>query len=343
MKKWNKRVLTVFLEWDYGIATRGDSLEKSLFFPSFKDLVQEVEPFWIDPYCKRPNELHEMLLQKVNEFQPDLIFMMPISDQVMIETLDVLKTKFSTLAWFGDDQWRFDSFTRQYAPHYSYIATTDLWSVLKYNELGITPIVTQWAAKNFSEGAGSLNDGEEYEYEVSFVGANNEYRNWFIKKLEKQGIKVECFGAGWPNGRLTFLEMEQIFRKSKINLNISNSSNQDIRFVLSSPLTLWRWMRSTKTAEQIKARNFEIPMAGGFQLTNYVLGLEQYWNIGKEIAVYVTPEECFNQIKYYLHNEQLRETIATLAHERALNEHTYKHRLDLILEEIWGNQESLCG
>ena len=58
--------------------------------------------------------------------------------------------------------------------------------------------------------------------------------------------------------------------------------------------------------EQIKARNFEIPLAGGFQLSNYVPGLEKYLKIGDEIAVYNTPEECAQQVEYYLANDEIR-------------------------------------
>jgi len=156
-----------------------------------------------------------------------------------------------------------------------------------------------------------------------------------IKRLAHSGINVECFGAGWPNGRVSFERMEQIFRKSRINLNISNSINHDIRFVLSSARSLASYFRSAKRAEQVKARNFEIPLAGGFQLSNYVLGLERHLTIGKEIAIYITPEDCAQLIAYYLENNDSRMDMLLRGHERAKNEHTYLHRLNAILMEIW--------
>ena len=42
--------------------------------------------------------------------------------------------------------------------------------------------------------------------------------------------------------------------------------------------------------KQIKGRNFEIPGCGGFLLTDYVPGLERYFQIGEEIVCYVVPK-----------------------------------------------------
>jgi spore maturation protein CgeB len=44
-------------------------------------------------------------------------------------------------------------------------------------------------------------------------------------------------------------------------------------------LPLINGFRSQKNAPQIKARNFEIPFFYGFQLTDYVSSIEDYFNI----------------------------------------------------------------
>jgi spore maturation protein CgeB len=149
------------------------------------------------------------------------------------------------------------------------------------------------------------------------------------------GIHVNCFGAGWPQGRIDNIEMEKVFRSSKINLNLSNSVSYDIRYLLSDPRALLHYIRSSKRVEQMKARNFEIPLAGGFQLTNYVPCLERYLKIGEEVAVYSSVEECAEQISYYLSEDNERSRIALNGHIRALSEHTYRHRMESILEQIW--------
>ncbi|MES2964626.1 MAG: glycosyltransferase, partial [Bdellovibrionota bacterium] len=166
-------------------------------------------------------------------------------------------------------------------------------------------------------------------------GSANEVRTWFVKELAKRGIEVDCFGAGWPNGRIDAKKMNHIFAHSRINLNLSNSVPQDVGFVLRSPRNLARWFVSKKQSEQVKARNFEIPLMGGFQLSKYALGLERHLEIGKEVAVFNSVDECAKQIAYYLGNENERREIAARGADRCRREHTYIPRLEKILGEVW--------
>jgi spore maturation protein CgeB len=332
--RWDKKVLAVLLEWDYGDQRRGPSMERVFFYDTLSALVRRVEPFWYDAYLNDIPALQQRVIAKAREYAPDLILFVPFADQFSPETLDRLKSQWRTAAWFGDDTWRFESFTARMAPHFTYAATTDLFSVPKYRKLGIDPIVTQWAAQLSGTAPGPVPPGS-YEYDVSFVGGCNVFRAWYIDMLKTMGISVRCFGAGWPAGRVSFGEMDRIFYTSRINLNLSNSTNHDIRFILSSVRSLANYVRSSKRYEQIKARNFEIPLAGGFQLTNYVAGLEKYLSIGEEVAVFSTPEECAQQVRYYLANEDQRVGIAVKGQRRAQAEHTYSRRLGAMLEAIW--------
>lgn len=333
---WNKRVLCVGMQWDYCDKSRGVSGDKVCFFDNISRLVAEAEPFWYDEYAKDLPRLRRLLLEKAAVFKPDLIFYPTYTDQLDPATLDVLKAHWPTCAWFGDDNWRFDSYSAKLAPHFTHVCTTDIFSVEKYRKLGIEPILTQWAGQPCGGSGEPLASGAKFRFDVSFVGGYNQVRGWFIKMLARQGVKVECFGQGWPNGKVSCDEMEAVFRDSRINLNLSNSTSKDIRFILGSPVNLARYAVSRKNAEQIKARNFEIPLAGGFQLTNYVPGLERYLKIGEETAVYTTPEDCAMQVRYYLANEAERRKIAAAGHARVINEHTYLHRLEAVLGAIWG-------
>jgi spore maturation protein CgeB len=336
MAIWTKKVLAVFMEWDYGIRARGDSIEKSCFLSSLRELVQDVDVFWYDDFLTAPAQLQDAVVARARQTDPDLIIFIPYSDQFTYATLDALKRDFPTYAWFGDDQWRFDEYTSLYAPHFSYVSTTDPWSIPKYRQRGIDPILTQWAAYPHATVRGPIFDERDFEYDVTFIGGANRYRLWFVARLRQLGIQVTCFGAGWPGGRVDNTEMERVFRSSRINLNISNSACYDIRYLFSNPLALIHFFRSAKRVEQMKARNFEIPLAGGFQLTNYVPCLERYLTVGDEVAIYTTLEECVGQIRYYLTEAEERQAIAVRGHAKAIAEHTYRHRLELILGRIWG-------
>ncbi len=244
-----------------------------------------------------------------------------------------MKRKYITINWFCDDQWRFDTFTKYQAPHFTYAITTDKFALREYRNIGYkNAILSQWASFGFNK---NIDFGTtKYKYDVSFVGGINGYRKWLINKLEKAGVRIECFGTGWKNGRVTFDEIGEIFKTSKINLNISNSVSYDIRYIFTSLRSIKEVLKSKKRIEQIKARNFEIPAFGGFQLTNYIPFLEDYLDIGKEVAVYSSFEDLLLQIRYYLENELERRKIMIKGYKRAINEHTYLNRLKNIFEKM---------
>jgi len=264
-----------------------------------------------------------------------------MKDEFSFETFDYLKSKYITLNWFCDDQWRFEEFTKYYVPHFTYAITTDKFALNKYRKIGYENVIlSQWASFGFNEDIDF--EAIKYKYNVSFVGGISGYRKWLINKLEKAGMKIECFGAGWKNGRVTFDEMSGIFKTSKINLNISNSVSYDIRYIFSifsSLRSIREFLRSKKRVEQIKARNFEMPAFGGFQLTNYVPCLEDYFDIGREVAVYISFDDLMLQINYYLDNEEERRRIMIDGYKRAINEHTYVSRLKDIFRKVEGNYD----
>ena len=132
--------------------------------------------------------------------------------------------------------------------------------------------------------------------------------------------------------------MVQVINQSKINLNLSNSVSWDLRYLLSSPRALYTALRSAKRVEQIKARPFEINGCGGFQLSYYVEGLEQYYEIGQEIAVYLDMDDLINKVNYYLAYEDEREAIAERGYQRTLSEHTYKQRFQSVLTQMGFNE-----
>lgn len=326
-------ILYVNLEYDYGIKERGPNyIGQDGFLKNLINMGHKVKPFYYDPYLMDTDNLQLDLINTAKEEYPDLIWFDLYGHQFKIETFDILKSTYTTVCWFGDDTWRFEDFTKIYAPHFTYCVTTDKFAVLKYNQIGYTNVIlSQWAAIDTHPIPEF--DGK-YSYGVSFVGGKNSYRNWFINQLGKKGIQVETFGQGWKNGKVTHQEMNQIFVKSKINLNISNSVSYDSRYLLSSPQALLDSFRSNKHLGQIKARNFEIPFFGGFQLTDYFPGIEDYFKIGEEIACFKEVEEAILLINYYLEKEDIREKIKKESHQLAVQSHGYKNRLEEIFKEI---------
>lgn len=327
------KIVPVFLRYDYGIKSRGDSLEYNGFYPALKQITDRVYPFWFDEYLTKKDELQKRVIKFIDDVSPDVVFFILMKDEFSFETLDYLKSKYITVNWFCDDQWRFENFTKHYAPHFSYAVTTDKFSLSKYKKIDYKNVIpSQSASSGIAKGFDPRN--VKYKYDVSFVGVKTPYREWVVRFLKKKSIHVECFGSEWPNGRISYEEMCDVFRISKINLNLSNSTSHDIRYMISSIKALKEFLLSRKRFEQIKARNFEIPAFGGFQLTNYVAGLGDYFRIGKDIAVYSVIDDLPKIIRYYLQDEKTRVKMLKSGYAKAKREHIYYHRLKQILKEI---------
>ena len=89
----------------------------------------------------------------------------------------------------------------------------------------------------------------------------------------------------------------------------------------------------SKNFEQIKARNFEIPALNGFQLTNRVEGLDEFFIENKEIVFFDDDNDLIEKCKFYLNNDSIRERIKQASNKKSVN-HTYKKRFEEIFEKL---------
>lgn len=356
------KILYVDFYHEYGNPSRGlnyigiDGFEKAL-----RDLGHDVCHFYFDEHIKNIKELNERLIERFFETSPDLVLFNLYYEIVEIETIVKMSSTAKIVNWFGDDPFLFERFTKRYAPHFTYCVTTDKYSIYKYLALGQKNVIySQWPASC----PNNLQLTTDYKYDVSFVGAKNPPREWFVNELRRRGVNIIVFGNGWPNGPIANDEMHNVFAKSKINLNISNSDIWDYRFlssgycsakILVKTLIKYhiqnnRWFNKIfrilrkgrsltvsfygKTSSQIKARNFEIPCCGGLQLTDYVPSIEDYFVLGKEIICYSNVDEAEKLIKYYLREGEAREGIKLAGFKRAEHEYSYINTLLKVFDEI---------
>lgn len=92
---------------------------------------------------------------------------------------------------------------------------------------------------------------------------------------------------------------------------------------------------TTKNVEQLKARIFEIPGYNGFLLSQYTLSIEDFYCIGKEIAIFTNIEELAKSIHYFLEHDVQREAIRKAGFQRTKS-YTYSNYIKDILSQING-------
>jgi len=332
------KILIVAQLYSSGIKKRGYSYEYFALYDSLKNSYQNVDFFdFLSSFLGKGKEkMNQELLDYVKREKPDVTIFSLYRDEFIPEIVEELKKYTITLCCFWDDQWRIN-FSKFWAPLFSYVITPDFNGIRKYREIGYNKAIYSplgynhflYKRKNLAK-----------KYDVSFVGLFHPYRNWFIKKIRKSGLKVDVFGAGWKSGHIPQEEVINIFNQSKINLNLSNCLSWELPYLLSSVKAIKNTFGSlvkkdAKEIEQIKGRHFEVTGSGGFQMSYYVEGLEHCFEIGKEIVVFSGIKDLVEKIKYYLKHEEEREKIAQTGYQRTIGEHTYKKRFEKIFKRIF--------
>jgi hypothetical protein len=150
-----------------------------------------------------------------------------------------------------------------------------------------------------------------FEFDVSFVGACYGWRPRFIQRLRRRGIKVECFGKGWPNGSLSDEEMVRLYSRSRINLGFAGIGH-------------------SRRLMCLKNRDFEVPMSGGLYLTQDNPELKRVYDVGREIVTFTDEQDCAQKIRSLLDDPGRAAAIRAAGRARALREHTYERRWEKV-------------
>jgi len=245
--------------------------------------------------------------------KPDLIFCCITGDSNVgkYEPLEEIKRETQsgrtlTFNWFCDDTWRFENFSRNVCNNFNYCSTPEPSYIEKYKKIGYNNILLG----NWHTNVDLYPKVPFKNIDVGFVGLINNQRYSFINKIKNFGIDIKnIYGVSYEDLLL-------FYSSSKIGINFSINES------------------GAEKKTQMKLRMFEVPAANTLLLTQYHEGIEQFFEIDKEIITFKEEQEMILKIKYLLNNEQIIEKIAKKGYERILKDHNSKIRLSNILREI---------
>jgi hypothetical protein len=163
--------------------------------------------------------------------------------------------------------------------------------------------------------------------DVSFVGSLSSHHGGRLKWLEQicREVPVQVWGQGVDSlpegssirkayrGTAWGLDMFRILARSRISLN----HHIEISDVYANNMRL-----------------YETTGVGTLLLTDWKQNLAEMFEPRTEVAVYRTPEECVERIRYYLDQEAERDWVARAGQERTLHEHTYRQRMAQLVELV---------
>ena len=310
------RILCVFGRYNYGDPARGEGIEYSCFIPALRALGHQV--FFFESFARAGHSdfaaLNRALLKQVEVFQPDAVFTVLMMAEVWLESIALMRRAgCKVINWSTDDSWKYREFSRLIAADFDVFATTcpDALSYYAVDQIRNVHL-SQWGAS--AAQLAEPKPARDCRYGVSFVGSAYGNRPSRIAALCAAGVKVECFGHGWPSGAVAAERIPEIARDSVVSLNFSEAGNG--------------------SGLQIKARVFEVPAAGGMLLSEGAPNLEDYFSPGIEIAQFNGELQLLTEARLLLENSARRDSIARAGHARAVREHTYAQRLHKLLDQL---------
>lgn len=286
-------------------------------------------------YLQKEND---ELLGTVRREKPDLLFIIK-GDHLFPETLRELKKivscpiiayiwddPFYSYAGLFSDDFRKKNFEK--GMHlYDYIFVYDTYYVEQIQKRGISNVGYLPLAADpnrYKKITLSEEDAGIYGYDISFVGVPYPNRIEILESLNHYNLGV--FGDGWAEyywtrgkttppfyrGRATGEKVAKIYLSSKIVLNIHDP----------------------EAREGLNTRTFDILACGASELVDHKKNLGMHFKIGEEIVAFRDTHELLELVGYYLKNDDLLKNISAKGRQRVLNEHTWDHRVNSIMETL---------
>ena len=119
-----------------------------------------------------------------------------------------------------------------------------------------------------------------------------------------------------------------MYSRSRINLGFSSvgSTHETARRIV-----------------QVRLRDFEVPMSGGFYMVEHMEELEGLYEIGREIVTYRDRNDLTEKIRFYLAHDAERERIGEAGRRRALRDHTWQKRFQKAFEKMGLTPARIAG
>jgi len=220
------RILYVAMKYDYGRPEQGESFEHWNFYDPLVRMGHSLLYFDFMTLLGALGRegMNRRLLEVARAEKPEVMFTILFRDELDPDVVRRISrdTGTVTVNWFCDDAWRFDDFTRRWAPCFNWAVTTAGSALPRYERIGMRNVIRSQYACNH----------DLYRrldlpplYDVTFIGQPHGNRREIVETLRGAGLRVATWGQGWESGRLTQRQMIEVFNRSRINLNLANTSS----------------------------------------------------------------------------------------------------------------------
>lgn len=214
--------------------------------------------------------------------------------------------------WFPDDPHDHETSTRL-GPAYDRFFTHDSASLPRYRAAGAHAHYLPFGCD--PEYLRPLSRDTRWTAPLVFVGSRDRVRESIVRELADFGLVA--WGPGWPRGPLYGDEYVKALAGAAVGVNVHQQFGER-----GDP---------TRYGTGANMRVFEFAAVGTPQVSDAKEDVARHFMPDREIVLYKCIGELKDRARMLLADDALRCRLATAARERALREHTWRHRLEELL------------
>ena len=278
------------------------------------------ETIWLNPSRlkrKKGNVSDLFLLEQILAFVPDIVFI--YSNDIPIFILrEVVKQGFTTVQYYEDWSSEIPSGLILRARWVDHFLVTNKGMKTRYTKAGVqNPL--------YFTGACDAHDHRVqrpllpiWKSDIAFIGAgrSGEPRVELVKLLKKQ-YRLKVYGRNW--------------KRFGINPTLPNIRPRGYRLICSGAKIILGSDVTSDIEGYWSNRLWLTLGCGGFFLTKYVKGLEDYFENKRHLVWYHDQKECLELVQEYLNKPREREQIARQGCTLVHSEHTFHHFVDRVI------------
>ncbi len=267
----------------------------------------------------RPDRIGQKIIKLAREFKPDVVLSVTgLLHPLVLEELGKF-TSGRRVLWWGDPP-----------------ANSHKWGILDpgWDWIYVKDRAAQNKLRLVGRNAHLLHEAMNPRWHKpvadqrngSVVVAGNYYafRQAIILKLTGDGVAFELYGARPP--RWAHPEIKRLHTGKYV-------TGEEKSRVFGEGLACLNTF-SLAEGNSLNCRAFEVAGAGGLQIIEYRPAIEECFEPGKELLTFATYEELLEHLKRARNDPEHMKPIRRAGAKRALSDHTYRHRLQVILNNL---------
>ena len=280
-----------------------------------------------NPHTFDRRRFNRRLTRAATAYEPEVLFVYGSNWGIYPATLAKLKARLGCKAILWEENlqyWR--SFQVEALRQYDHLFSLDSYPVplLRLPSTGLADVHFLGPACDPEEHARvdlSPSDEQRFAAQVTFVGGGRARRRALFEHLTDHDLKL--WGWGWNKSP----ELERFFVPETV------SGLKKTKIYSATPICP-NFQSGHYQVNGVACRPFEVACCGRAPFSEAQPDLGFFFEVGEEAIVFEDAHDLRKKVDYFLAHPDELDRIAERARQRAVSEHTYRHRMQQLMEIV---------